>query len=161
MMTTDEDKDTEELRKALKVFKGGIGATTYMEWPAFNAILFQLLLYPKYAPGPGGLNTTPANLNNSRCVRTLLMCKLQGQALNPFLHADSYVDKGFEMMAKILKTYSPSSDEDIYTNFVGLLNHQQQPPDSLDFFTTEIHGMLPVFSLEASSWTHASWPWSS
>ena len=67
------------------------------------------------------------------------MCKLQGQALHPFLHAHLYVDKGFKMVAKILETYSPSTGEDIYTNFVGLLNHRQQPPDSLDFFTTKIH----------------------
>ena len=136
--TPIEDKETEQLCKALRIFKGGTGASTDLEWPAFHAVLFQLLLYTNYSPGVHGFITNGSNLDQSRRVRTLLMCKLQGPALQPFLHDDSYRDKGFEMIAKLIDTYSPSSNEDIYSNFVGLLNHSQGPTDTLDFFTSEL-----------------------
>ena len=74
------------------------------------------------------------------------------------------------MIAKLINTYSPSSNEDIYSNFMGLLNHSQGPMDTLDFFTSTIdphilrmvfvNGLLDQYSslqhdfcLHASCWS--------
>jgi hypothetical protein len=67
----------------------------------------------------------------------LLMCKLKGAALIPFLSTEAYDSPGFEMVAKLQETYAPLKDINIYANIMSLM-YLEQASDSVDKFTSKI-----------------------
>jgi len=76
--------------------------------------------------------TTSANAANSRRLHFLLMVKLKGSAMEPFLNNPEYDAKGFEMVARLCQTYAPSAKSDLYSNFFSLFYLEMGPQESVE-----------------------------
>ncbi len=142
-----EEALTKALIKAIKIFLGGSKAEA--EWPLFWAQLCSIIRFPKYSAN-GPLVTTAANSANSNRLANLLTIKVGEPAIRPFFNNQSYVGKGFEMLARLCQTYAPSTMGDRFSNLAKLIFLEQGPQDSLEDVVSKIRQYAAM--LTAGGW---------
>jgi len=76
--------------------------------------------------------TTSADAANSCRLHFLLMVKLKGSAMEPFLNNPDFDSKGFEMVGRLCQTYAPSAKSDLYSNILSLFYLEMGHKESIE-----------------------------
>eukprot|EP00984_Skeletonema_dohrnii_P000434 scaffold148_cov84-Skeletonema_dohrnii-CCMP3373.AAC.1 len=94
---------------------------------------------PHLNPGGKGelyerLVTTPANATQSRNLRQVLLKFTSGAPRDIFTNRNEFIDKGFEMLARLCTRYAPQTPAARFLIYVELLQTKQFEDEAVETY---------------------------